>query len=253
MKLSVALAVHNEAQNIEDCLKTVVPFADEIVVVDGASTDNTVTLAKKFTNKVIETDNPAIFHINKQKALDACTGEWILQLDADERITNVLREEILRVVKEPNGKNGFYIPRHNYFWGHLMKKGGQYPDYVIRLVKRGHAIFPCKSVHEQIAISGEVGYLTEPMDHISYRTKEDYWKKANTYIALSVKEMKKHHVPISPVMWCIYTIVYPIKTFLSLFVRHKGFLDGWYGLVFAYFSALHHPLAYKQYVQLRHI
>jgi hypothetical protein len=131
-----------------------------------------------------------------------------------------------------------------------MKKGGQYPDYVIRLVKRGYAHFPCKSVHEQIAIDGNVGYLKEPMDHMSYRTKEDYWKKANAYIALRAQEMKDTNVPKSVVSWLLYSVFYPVKTFVSLFIRHKGFMDGWYGLVFAYFSALHHAKAYSQYVHM---
>ncbi|MFH0749599.1 MAG: glycosyltransferase family 2 protein [Candidatus Gottesmanbacteria bacterium] len=253
MKLSVSLAVHNEEQTIEDCLRSIVSFADEIVVVDGASTDKTVELAKKFTQKVIKTDNPTIFHINKQKALDACTGEWILQLDADERVPDALHEEIVQTIEKPQGKHGYYIPRRNYFWGHFMKKGGQYPDYVIRLVKRGFATFPCKSVHEQIAIDGEVGYLKEPMDHISYRTKEDYWKKANTYTTLSALEMEKNNIPKTIVSWCLYNLFYPIQIFFSLFIRHKGFIDGWYGLVFAYWSALHHPIAYKKYIQMKHI
>lgn len=250
MKLSIALAVHNEEENIVDCLRTVSSFADEIVIVDGASTDKTVRYAKRFTDKIIETDNPAIFHINKQKALDACKGEWILQLDADERITDALRDEILQTIEKPEGKHGFYIPRRNYFWGHFMKKGGQYPDYVIRLVKKGHATFPCKTVHEQIAIDGEVGYLKEPMEHISYRTKEDYWKKADTYTSLSADEMKRNHVKKTIWSWCLYMIFYPIKTFFLLFFRHKGFMDGWYGLVFAYWSSLHYPIAYKKYVTL---
>lgn len=250
MKLSVAIAVYNEEKTIVDCLQSVRQLADEIVVVDGASTDNTVALVQKFTQNIIETDNPAIFHINKQKALDACKGEWILQLDADERIPEALGREIQKTITNPRGMNGFYIPRRNYFWGHFMKKGGQYPDYVIRLVKRGHAQFPCKSVHEQIAIDGKVGYLKEPMDHISYLTKEDYWKKANTYIALTAQELQTNHVPKTIISWVLYNILFPLKTFFSLFIRHKGFMDGWYGLVFAYWSALHHTLAYKKYLQM---
>lgn len=253
MKLSVALAVHNEQDTIVDCLRSIASFADEIVVVDGASTDTTVKLVKEFTDKIIQTDNPALFHINKQKALDACSGEWILQLDADERIPEALHKEILRTIEDPQGAHGFYIPRRNYFWGHCMKKGGQYPDYVIRLVKKGYGRFPCKSVHEQIAVDGKVGYLKEPMDHLSYRTKEDYWKKADTYTTLTALEMEKHHVPKTIMSWTTYTLLYPVKTFFSLFFRHLGFMDGWYGLVFAYWSSLHHPIAYKKYVHMKQI
>jgi len=250
MKLSIALAVHNEEQTIEDCLRSVETIADEIVVVDGASTDKTISIVKKFTTKIIETNNPAIFHINKQKALALCKGEWILQLDADERLPEKLCQEIIQTIDHPEGKQGYFIPRRNYFWGHFMKKGGQYPDYVMRLVKNGKAKFPCKSVHEQIMVDGEVGYLHEPMDHISYRTKEEYWKKANTYIALTAEELHEKHIPKTIVYWMLYSFVYPIRIFFSLFVRHKGFMDGWYGLVFAYWSALHYPIAYRMYIKM---
>ena len=251
VKLSVAIAVFNEEKNLEECLASVAAFADEIIVVDGGSSDATVSIARKFTSHIIETDNPAMFHINKQKALDACSGSWILQLDADERVTPALKNEILEVISSGTSDiNGYFIPRRNYFWGHFMQKGGQYPDYVMRLMKRGKAHFPAKSVHEQIEVIGKPGYLTQPMEHISYRTRQEYWKKADAYTTLAAYEMKKDGVRNNVWTWFIYNIIKPKITFISLFIRHKGFMDGWYGLVFAYFSALHFPIAYKKYSAL---
>jgi len=248
--LSIAIAVYNEEINLESCLASVRELANEIVVVDGGSTDRTIEIAGKFTEKIIQMDNPPMFHINKQKALDACTGDWILQLDADEIIPEALRKEIQNVVQKDTNINGYYIPRKNYFWGHWMHKGGQYPDYVMRLMRRGKAKFPSKTVHEQIEVEGDVGYLTHPMDHFSSRTHDDYWRKADAYMALMAMEMKKNGVPKNVSTWFIYNIIKPKITFLSLFIRHKGFMDGWYGLVFAYFSALHFPIAYKKYSKL---
>jgi len=250
IKLSVAIAVLNEEKNLEECLASVASCADEIIVVDGGSVDATVSLARKFTSRIIETDNPPMFHINKQKALDACSGSWILQLDADERVTPALRHEILQVIGSGNDINGYFIPRRNYFWGHWMHKGGQYPDYVMRLIRRGTGHFPVKSVHEQIEVIGKTGRLTAPMDHISYRTREDYWKKTDAYTTLAACDMKKNGVPQNARTWFAYNIIKPKITFLSLFIRHKGFMDGWYGLVFAYFSALHFPIAYKKFKKL---
>jgi glycosyltransferase involved in cell wall biosynthesis len=263
--LSVALAVRNEESNLELCLSSIKDIADEIVVVDGDSNDKTVEIAESFHSIVIKTDNPPIFHINKQKALDACRGVWILQLDADEVVTEELKKEIVCIIGHEtmsNGQessnadchlsheyNGYYIPRRNYFWGHFMKKGGQYPDYVIRLVKRGYARFPCKSVHEQIQIDGEVGYIKEPMLHYSYRTFDDYWKKAATYTELTAKEFKENGLKKNLGTWVHYVILEPMKTFFLLFIRHKGFLDGIYGFIFAYFSALHYPIAYRKYMK----
>ena len=253
--LSIALAVKNEEENLRSCLSSIADIAGEIVVVDGGSTDRTVEIAKDFDAKIIRTDNPPVFHINKQKALDACTGDWILQLDADEVVTPVLKQEIQHILETDTYKkdeeriHGYYIPRRNYFWGHFMKKGGQYPDYVIRLVKRGYAKFPCKSVHEQIQIDGKIGYMKEPLLHYSYRTAEDYWKKADAYTSLTAQNMKRSGVKISIGNWFIYTIIKPVYAFLNIFLRHKGFMDGWYGLVFAYWSALHYPIAWEKYAK----
>lgn len=128
-----------------------------------------------------------------------------------------------------------------------MKKGGQYPDYVIRLVRRGKARFPCKSVHEQIMIEGDIGYLKHPLLHWSYRTLDDYWKKAEAYTTLAAEELKKRAIRPSLSMWISYVLIKPIRTFISLFIRHKGFYDGIYGFLFAFFSALHHPMTYRKF------
>lgn len=250
MKLSVAIATYNEEKKLSACLASVSSWADEIVVVDGGSSDRTLEVAKKFKARIIETDNPPIFHINKQKALDDCHGEWILQLDADEVVTGELKNEIIGTINNKQETiHGYYIPRKNFFCGHWLRKGGQYPDPLIRLVRRGKAHFPCKSVHEQIAVDGSAGYLQSPLLHYPYVSIGEYWKKANAYIALTSMEMRKHNVSKSPRMWFIYNAVKPIATFFLLYFRHKGFMDGYWGFLFALFSALHHPLAYQHYVK----
>lgn len=247
-KLSVALAVYNEERYIKQCLDSIKDIADEIILVDGGSTDKTVEIAKAFNAKVIKTDNPPIFHINKQKALDACQGDWILQLDADEIVTKALKAEVQKVISQTK-HSGFYIPRKNFFWGHWMRKTGVYPDYVIRLVKNGKATFPCKSVHEQITIDGTVGYLIEPLEHYSYETIKDYWRKANAYTSLTADELHDKQVSKSIASVMEYFFVKPLLTFLTIFVRNQGFVDGIYGFLFSVFSALHFPIAYWKYLK----
>lgn len=246
-KLSIAIAAYNEEAHIGRCLASVSGWADEIVLVDGGSKDKTVAVANTFGAKIIETTNPPIFHINKQKALDACSGTWILQLDADEVVTKELRDEIVRVINSNPKENGYYIPRRNYFCGHWLHKGGQYPDYVMRLFRRGKGWFPAKNVHEQIAAEGTIGYLNVPLEHYSYGTMKDYWRKADVYTSLTADEFAREAVRKNLVSYIRYEIVMPIQTFFSIFLRHKGFLDGVYGFLFAFFSALHYPIAYQKY------
>lgn len=253
IRLSVAMAVRNEEGNIEACLSSISDIADEIVVVDGGSLDKTVDLAQKFHATIIRTDNPPIFHINKQKALDACHGVWILQLDADEVVTPELKEEIRLTMSDKQLTNhGYYIPRKNYFLKTWLSKGGQYPDYVIRLVKKGFASFPCKSVHEQIHIEGTVGYLKHPLLHYSYRTLDEYWKKADTYTTLTARELLEKN--LSPGVWngLLYMVLKPIQTFFTIYIRHKGCVDGVAGFQFALFSAMHHLIAYRKFIKLTH-
>lgn len=247
MTISVAVATYNEEENLARCLASVADWTDEIVVVDGGSRDRTVAIAKEFGAKVLITENPFIFHINKQKALDACRGGWILQLDADEVVSPELRKEILELMQRKPNENGFYIPRKNFFVGQWLRKGGQYPDYVVRLLRRGKGRFPCQSVHEQIEIDGKIGYLKNPLLHYSYRTISEYWRKADSYISLTALELMDRSESRGATSWVRYFVIKPIVTFFSLYIRHKGFLDGYYGFLFALFSALHHPVAFCKY------
>lgn len=280
MKLSVALATYNEESNLAKCLSSVSTWADEIVIVDGGSTDGTVTIARQFSARVIETDNPPIFHINKQKALDACQGEWILQLDADEIVPPELAAEIRTVItlsdrvieKRPrdqkkqrlferhqkliehrDGKIGgkigeiaaFFIPRRNYFLGKPMTYAGMYPDGVIRLVKRGITRFPQGSVHEQIQVDGKVSWLTNDLVHYSNPTLGRYIAGADKYTDLLASRIKGRGF----FTMCSYVFLLPLFTFLNLYVRHKGILDGFRGFLFSFFSALHYPVAYIKLIR----
>ncbi len=242
--LSVVLAVRNEAGNLPRCLSSVRGLAEETVIVDGSSTDGTPETARSLGARVIETEHREMFHRNKQLAVDAARGEWILQLDADEVIPPALSNEIAETISKPDARDGYFIKRKNFFLGHWMKKGGQYPDAVIRLFKKGHGSFPALSVHEQIAITGTVGTLEHPMEHYSYVSVRQYWKKADGYIRLSAKDLSKRADFKSPATAAAYFVFHPVRTFFSLFVRHKGFMDGWYGFLFALFSAMHYPKTY---------
>lgn len=284
INLSVALATFNEERNIKRCLDSVKGIADEIVIVDGRSSDNTVQIAKEFGAKVIITDNQPIFHINKQKAIDACKGEWILQMDADEEVSKGLASEIKRVTRmsdqelstyqeklkdkklflrhqklleERDGHIGtsdgffaaFFIPRSNYFLGKFLRYGGVYPDGVIRLIKRDKAYLPCKSVHEQFVVEGRVGWLQNPLLHYDSPTFKRYLIRNSRYIDLIVTEMREKKYPVTILSALDYIIYKPLYWFLVTLIRHKGILDGWQGVVFSFCSALRFARAYLRYIK----
>ena len=246
-KISVAIATFNEEKNIADCLDSIRELADETVVVDGSSTDKTVEIAQKYGAKVIVTDNPPIFHINKQKAIDACTSEWILQLDADERVTSELGDEILNIVKSKTEFNGFWIPRRNYFLGRYLTKGGQYPDYTLRLYRKGKGRLPCRSVHEQAEVKGKVGFLKNDLLHLADPNFSRYLVRFDRYTSLIVDEMAQSKVKLNLFTVMNYMVFKPLRWFLLTYFRHTGFVDGFPGFVFSLFSGLRFMVAYIKY------
>ena len=292
MKLSVVLATRNEEANIGECLNSVKGIADEIIVVDEISSDKTVEIAKKFKAKVYSVSHEPIFHKTKQKALDKATGKWILQLDADERVTPQLAKEIQKIVELKNNqiikeqferkcrekyelwelflehqkliekreghlgkKTGeivaFFIPRRNYFLGKPLTRAGVYPDGVIRLIQKGKAHFPAKSVHELMEINGEVGWVFNDLEHHDSPTFSRYLERANRYTDLTAEQYKSKKVSTSYFTLFYYSFLLPTYYFLLLYFRHKGFLDGMRGFIWSAFSALHFPLAYFKYWQMK--
>lgn len=283
VKLSVAIATYNEESNIGDCLKSVKDIVDEMVVVDGSSSDKTVEIAKGLGANVIVTENHPIFHINKQKSFDLSTGDWILYLDADERVSTKLAKEIQKVInmteseleeyqkrlikralfvrhqqllEQRDGQIGmvdgdyvaFFFPRLNFFLGKYLRYGGVYPDGVIRLFKKNTAYLPCKSVHEQMVVKGRVGWLESDLYHIDSPTFERYMKRNSRYIDLIVSEMKRDKVKKNISSFIDYCVYKPLNWFLMTQIRHKGILDGLQGVIFSFFSALRFPRAYIRYL-----
>jgi len=283
-KLSVVLATRNEESNIGPCLDSVKEMADEIIIVDEESTDKTREIAEKFGAKIYKVKHEPIFHVTKQKALDLATGDWILQLDADEKVTPELAKEIKKVISMSNDelitrkcetekrnklferhqklieKQGgiepqkgevvaFFVPRRNYFLGKPLTHAGVYPDGVIRLVKKGKARFPSKSVHELMEIDGGVAWLFNDLEHDDSPTLQRYLERANRYTDLTAEEFREKMVKVNYWNLFKFSFIVPSVYFLNLYFRHKGFLDGMRGFIWSSFSALHYPIAYFKYWQ----
>jgi glycosyltransferase involved in cell wall biosynthesis len=252
--LSITLATYNESKNITRCLKAIEDIADEIIIVDGQSQDDTVALVKKFKKaKIISTTNKPMFHLNKQMGISACKGDWILQLDADEVVTPSLKKEIASFLqKNPDSvvENGFWIPRKNYFLGTFLTKGGQYPDPTIRFYKNGKAYLPCKDVHEQAKVDGQVGWLKNDLEHYADTSFSLYLLRANRYTTLLANELKEKNIKINFINFINFYFYKPTWWFLKTFFRHRGYVDGFPGFVFSFYSALRFPIAYTKYYEL---
>jgi glycosyltransferase involved in cell wall biosynthesis len=250
--ISVVLATHNEEANIKRCLDSVKLFADEIIVVDGESTDKTVEFARSAGAKVISTTNKANFHINKQMAMDEAKGELILQLDADEVVTGKLARFIREIQTDLKNveEKAWYLKRKNYLLGKFLTKGGQYPDPVIRLYLNGFAKLPQKDVHEQMTVKGKTGWAEGHLLHYSNPTFSDYLRKFNSYTSFKAQQLYEAGTPISFVSTLKYCIWKPNITFLSLFFRHKGFYDGFPGFVFAAMSGCYYIISYLKLWEL---
>lgn len=177
-RLSVILIVRNEADMIEECLKSV-PFADEIIILDSGSTDNTVEIAKRFTDKVFETDWPG-YGIQKGRALAKATGDWVLSIDADERITPELANEIKHTLNNTTA-DAFNIPFHSYFLGKRIRFGDWRGEYHVRLFKREKAEFDEVPVHENLIIDGTIASMRYPIKHYSYTDQAEIERKVQAY------------------------------------------------------------------------
>jgi len=269
--LSVVLATYNEEENIVGCIKSVKGLADEIIIYDESSTDKTRDLAKKLGASVYKVKHEPIFHITKNKAIKKAKGDWILQMDADERLTPQMKKEIagllagkyfgvdswLSPIKRalflfPKPKKltqpaaAYWLPRKNLFLGRYLKHAGQYPDPVIRLFQNGKAVLPAKDVHEQMRVKGTVGWLQSDLDHLATPRFERYLERENRYSSLEAKHLYDEGVKITILNTLNYLFVKPTKTFLSLYIRYRGFLDGFPGFIFSLYSGFHHAFSYMK-------
>jgi len=241
--LTLAIPTFNEEKNIRIPLDCAYDLVDEVLIVDGGSTDKTVEIAKSYGPKVriLSVDNPPNFLLNKQRAIAHAKGDWILQLDADERLSKELKLEIGSLKLElsnPQSQtsniSGYWIPRKNWFLGRYLMKGGVYPDTVLRLYKREKAHFALVHVHEHVIVNGETKWTTHAIEHIADPTFARYIERWHRYNSFDAQQLvKKGEKPCLP----CYLVGKPILTFLSIYLRHKGFMDGWPGLVWAFFSS----------------
>ena len=229
--LSIVIITRNESANIADCLKSV-SWADEIVVVDSGSTDNTVEICREYGCKVLEADWPG-FGPQKNRALAMATQPWVLSIDADERVTPELKAELLEMMNNDEGFAGFEIPRLSSFCGRFIEHSGWRPDYVLRLFKRDKAIFSDDLVHEKVLIEGRSKKLKSSLIHYTYTSLDQVIDKMNQYSQLSAQS-KFEKGERSTVRKAVLKGIF---AFVRTYILRAGFLDGSHGLMLAISNA----------------
>ncbi len=243
IKISTIIITKNEEDNIRNCLETV-KWADEIIVVDDFSHDKTLDIVREYTGRIYRQEWLG-YGRQKQFAVDKATGEWILSIDADERVTSELKSEILDAVKAEEFC-GFYIPFKFFFLGHLMRFGGCGREKHLRLFRKDKGRFDEEAVHEGINVDGELGKLKNYILHFSYKDKEDYFKKFREYTSLDAE--KRFNLG-KKAGWG-HIILLPCWEFISRFIFKLGFLDGVYGLQWALYSAQYVYVKYLKLIRL---
>jgi glycosyltransferase involved in cell wall biosynthesis len=240
LTLSVIVITKNEATHIGDCLQSVA-WADEIVVLDSGSLDDTVNICRTYTDKVYSTDWQG-FGIQKQRALDKATGDWVLSIDADEIVTDSLKAEIQQAIQASDIK-GFEIPRLSNYCGRQMRHGGWYPDYVLRLFRREAGNFTDAVVHEMVIVDGQIKRLKHPFLHDAFVDFEEVLHKVNNYSSLGAQLLHEKGVRSS----LPKAIMKGFWTFIRTYFFKAAFLDRQQGLMLAISNA---EGAYYKYVKL---
>lgn len=226
-KTVAAILTKNEARHIGDCIRSV-RFIDEVILEDSFSNDGTVEIARDLGVQVFQNEwiNFAVARnnaLNNARSLDA---EWILFVDADERVTPDLAEAIQQAIDQSD-MVGWWIPRYNVMWGHIMQGGGWYPDYQLRLMRVNAAHYdPERQVHEIVVLDGQAAYLKEHLIHYNYDSIPQFKYKQGRYIDFEAKILKEKGIRAKP--WTYFTM--PIREFHRRYFTLKGYKDGWVGL-----------------------
>ena len=240
--LACIVITKNEEMNIRDCLKSV-QWADELIVVDAESGDRTVELARASGAKISVRPWPG-FGLQKNYGIAQASSDWILILDADERVTEELREEVRACIERwrSGAPVAYRIPRRNFFYGAWVRGGGVYPDYQVRLFRRGLAQYNDVAVHENLIIDGEIGTLVGHLDHYTERCIQDHFKKFGLYTTLAAQEKAKR---VRTVGWTDL-VVRPLVILVKTYVLKQGYRDGVRGFIVCVFASMYTFVKYAK-------
>lgn len=230
--LAAVILTRNEARHIVECIAAARPWVDTVLVWDAMSEDATCALAREAGALVVQRpwDN---FAAQRQAVLDSVAAEWILFIDADERVTPALGQEIHKVLAE-KPCNGYWLPRRNFIVGHEMRGGGYFPDYQLRLLKRTTARYNTeRAVHEVVDVGGVEGWLATPLLHFNYESWTQFHRKQHFYAAYEAQILRQRQITPRPHNF----VLQPLREFRRRFITLAGWRDGWQGLRLALWLA----------------
>ncbi|MBN1461153.1 MAG: glycosyltransferase family 2 protein [Armatimonadetes bacterium] len=231
--LTALVTTYNEGAIIAETLGRL-SFADEILVVDSFSEDDTPNLARTAGARVLqhEYESPSA---QKNWALPQAKHDWVLLVDADEWVTPELADEVRRTIADAGRHDGYEIKRRNFFLGREIKHSGWQRDWVLRLVRRDRAQYADRHIHEVMEVQGETGRLRACLLHHSYRTMDDYWRKLRRYADWNAREARRNGRTVS----APYLILHPPLRFLRAYLLQGGFLDGTHGAIVSLLTAVY--------------
>jgi len=245
IELSVVILTKNEERNIKDCLESVTGWADEILIIDDMSTDNTLEIAKKYTDRVI-TKKMDIEGRHRNFAYAQARNLWVLSLDADERATEDLKKEIEETINPDTKYNGFTLPRRNFIGNYWVKYGGWYPSPQLKLFRKDKFRYEEVGVHPRAFMDDPCGHMKSDIIHYSYRNIEDFLNKLNNQTTREAEKWYSQHKPMRLVrfLWRTY------DRFMRTYFTRKGYKDGFIGFVVAFFAGFYQFLSYLKYREI---
>lgn len=236
-KLSVTLITFNEEKRVRDALQSVI-WADEIVVVDSLSTDATRDICLEYTPHVYKMPWQG-FVAQKNLATAKTTFDWVLNIDADERVSPELAQEIQSLLAGTPQADGYYMPRKTFYLGDWINHCGWSPDHKLRLFRKSCGQWVGRELHEKIAVQGSVAYLRQPLEHYSYENISDHLRRIDRYTTLSAAQ--KHGTPGSAGIF-----LRTVGTFFKKYLLQQGFRDGTRGMIVCLLAAFYEALKYAK-------
>lgn len=239
--LSVVVSAWNEASTIDRCLRSV-RWADEIILVDNQSSDQTAAIARKYTRTIYHRPNNPMLNVNKNYGFTKASGDWILSLDADEEIPKTLVGEIRSVTSQRAKETlssdvvGYWISRKNIIFGKWIQHGLWWPDEQLRLFQRGKGKFPCLHVHEYIHVEGKTNHLVEPYNHYNYTTITQYIRKMDS---LYTNDEVKRLLATGYIFSWYDALRFPLSDFVKIYFAQEGYRDGLHGLVLSMLQGMY--------------